>query len=314
MNKIPLYILVLFLTACGSIPNKPITRTLTKEELQKAVDKDSTFKKTYEIIKARTILGALTDPSINKYRTLTYKRVHKFIRFAGDSVYFNNLLSNAEKQWEKEYSHYYPQVDSLSEQWRIYIDELAPKNFVSIEAVGMEKEYYSYIHEVKKIFLQFRIRPIKAQVSDIYFGYAFRKKDSDSTKQFSRYDKTWCRETGTITSTYTGSWAVSNHALEQVLKEISFEDFINEYEIVYFVDKLKKDGEEISLKELRKEVPPEIRGYWAHENKPNRDIYVKSIVENIFKEPYITKDEYLLDIKRKELRKKDDLVLSFLTF
>ena len=313
MRKILPLILVLFLTACGSIPNKPITRTLTDEELGKAVQKDSTFARTYEIIQARTILGTLTDPAINKYRALTYKRVHKFVKFAADTAYFNNLLASAEKKWDKKYSRYYNEVDSLSEKWKEHIDSLAPKNYISIEAVGCEREYYSYIHEVKKVFIKFKLTPLDGPISNINFGYAFGKKGEDNSR-FSKYDKSWCRETSTITSPSTASWTVNNHVLEQLLKNISFEEFSREYEMFYFVESLNKDGKEISLKELRKEVPPEIRGYWIHEDKPNRDVYVKSIVENILQEPYITKENYLLDARIKELKRKDKLVFNFLKF
>ena len=100
MKRIVIILLVVTIYGCNSHLDKKIFTPLTVEELKKSIDKDTTFKDTYETI--QLIKDSVLKSDIEKanFADLTYNRVYKLIKFAQDTIHFKPIREQLKKEWK----------------------------------------------------------------------------------------------------------------------------------------------------------------------------------------------------------------------
>jgi len=183
MRKVIFLFLVIGLFSCNTTLDKSIFESLSVEELKVAIEKDSLFKNTYEYILYVRDTVIKSDIEKLKFSDLTYKRVHNFLKFTSDTAYFNPITERIEKEWQEKYGIYKHKVDSVSDFWKKYKQENSIEQYVKIELVAIDKEYYSYSRDIRKVNLGFRLTPLKGKIEQIIFGYSIEAKINEKVDE-----------------------------------------------------------------------------------------------------------------------------------
>lgn len=322
MNKFQITLLILIVNiiviGCNNIPNKSVFEPLTVKELKDAIDEDTSFAMSYKYIKYLRDSVIISEIDRVKYNDLTYKRVYKLIKFSMDSNYFKPKLKNIEEEWQNKYGKCKVKIDSISNYWKKYKKDNSLDQYVKVELVKLEKEYYEFIGGIKEVTLGFRLTPLKGTIQQIRFGYRLEakinedKKDSDnvysSMSQF--LDKSWCLSTSPFSTPIIRYWE-SGYRNKEILGNKSLETLLRDYNILIEIDEIRKDGNNMNVEDLK--IPKCIEHHWEYEHKEYlQDLYTNDIAKELLNEEYITKLDYKEQEREKILRVKDSLSLDFL--
>lgn len=318
LNAMKVIMPILFIAVCCSCNNylnKTIFEPLTVAEIKKAVEKDSSFAKNYEVIKYIRDSLLKTDTEKAKFYDLTYKKVHKFINYATDSNYFKPLIEGYKEEWGKKYGVLHKKVDSISDYWKKYKAENSLDQYIEVELADIDKEYFEYIGGVRSVNLGFRLTPKKGTIEQVRFGYKIEAKihqseEESSYSSFSFFDKSWCLSTTPISQSTVRYWK-ANYTNEKILKNKTVTSFLRDYDIFIEIELIRKDGKNMSNDDLG--IPESIISHWKYEkNIPLKDLYVKDVLEEVMGIEYLSEDDYILKQKYENLRKKDSVIFEFI--
>lgn len=317
MKKIAFILLSVFVYGCSSHLDKKIFEPLKIDELKKTIDKDSTFKETYEMIQHIKDSVLKSDIERSEFADLTYNRVYKLVKFARDTVHFKPIREKLKKEWMEKYGILQQKVDSISNYWKKYRDENSLEQFVKIELVKINKEYYSYIGGIKNVNLGFRLTPLKGQVDQLRFGYRLEAKINEKEDEsvyeslYSSLDKSWCLTTTPFSSSLVRYWEAS-YSNEKILESKTIEELFRDYNLYIEVDEIRKEGKNRSNDDLK--IPESVKNHWRYENKEYlKDLYVKDILKDLLNIEYLPEYEYIDEGITKKLKDKDSLAYKFLT-
>jgi hypothetical protein len=312
-------IILYFLTGlfgCNSHLDKSIFTPLTVEELKKSIDKDSTFESTYKYIQFVKDSILRTELDRVKFADITYERLNDFIIFSNDTNYFNPIDERLRKEWQNKYGKYQSKVDSISQFWKKYKAENSLEQYVKVDLVQIDKDYYSYSNGIKNIYLGFRLTPLKGKVDQIRFGYRIEAKINETEKSsvyesiYSSLDKSWCLATTPFSTPIVRLWEAS-YTNEKVLESKTIETFNRDYNIYIEVDEIRKDGKNMSNDDLN--IPKSVTHHWEYEKKEYlQDLYVKDIIKDLLHEDYLEEYEYRYQEFDKILKAKDPLCFEFI--
>jgi hypothetical protein len=311
------YISIIFfsvvLISCDDQLDRSIFKQLTVEELNKSIKKDSLFEQTYKYIQFVKDSVLKTDLEKAKWADLTYSKIHRFVKFSNDTNYFKPIKEKLEKDWIAKYGKYKIKVDSISDYWKKYKEANSLEQYVKIELVQLDKEYYQYIGGVSDVNLGFQLTPLKGTVDQVRFGFLIEPKLDEDRKYRSIYsslDKSWCLSTAPFSSPVTRFWE-ANYRNKNILETKTLETLKRDYNILIEVDKLRKDGINMSVSDLK--IPESVDNHWKYENEEYlEDLYIPDIVKELLNEEYIPKYQYRSDEINKILKKKDSLSFQFL--
>jgi len=318
MKKIIYLLFALFgLISCNSPLDKSIFEPLSVEDLKKSIESDSLFKGTYEYIVYIRDTVLKSDMEKVKFADLTYDQVHEFALFSSDTTYFKPIIERIEKEWTEKYDIYGEQVDSVSNYWKKYKEENSIEQYVKIELVEIDKEYYSYGNDVRNVNLGFRLTPLKGRIEQVRFGYSIEAKinekenDDIYSSLYSSLDKNWCRSTSPFSRPVVRYWE-ADYTNEKILKYKTLKTFLRDYNIHIEVDKIRKDGKNMSKDDLN--IPKAIEHHWEYENKEEeylRDLYFDDVVKEILNKDYMKEYEYRRQEIDKILKEKYPLTFEF---
>lgn len=317
MKKLVIILLTVTIYSCNSHLDKKIFEPLTVEELKKSIDKDTTFEETYKTIQFIKDSVLKTDIEKAKFADLTYNRVFKLIKFSQDTTYFKPIKERLKKEWQEKYGVLHSKVDSISKHWKKYRDENSLEQYVKVELVQIDKEYYSYSYGIKNVNLGFRLTPLKGQIDQIRFGYKLEakinEKDEESIYEsiYSSLDKSWCLTTTPFSKPTVRYWEAS-YTNEKILENKTIETLLRDYNIHIEIDQIRKDGKNMSNDDLK--IPESVKNYWSYENNEYlKDLYVKDVLKDILNIDYIPKYEFIFAEIDKILKEKDLLAFEFLS-
>ena len=317
MKNIIYLLFVVELISCNSPLDKSIFEPFPVEDLEYSIEKDSLFKNTYEYIVYVRDTIMKSDMEKVKFANLTYEQIHKYALFSSDVTYFKLINEGIEKEWAEKYGIYEKQVDSVSNYWKKYKQENSVEQYVKIELVEIDKEYYNYGNDVSCVNFGFRLTPLKGKIEEVRFGYSIEAKTSEKEKNdiysflYSSLNNNWCRSTRPFSKPTIRYWYAGN-SNENILKYKTLNTFLMDYNIHIEVDKIRKDGQNISNDDLI--IPKEIVYYWEYENKDQeylRDLYFDDVVKEILNKEYMNKYEYRSQEIDKILKDKYPLTFEF---
>ena len=317
MRKFIYFLFTIGLISCNSPLDKSIFEPLSVEDLKHSIDMDSLFKNTYEYIVYVRDTVLKSDIEKVKFADLTYEQIHEFALFSSDTNYFKPINERIEKEWTDKYGIYKEQVDSVSNYWRKYKEENSIEQYVKIELVEIDKEYYSYDHDVRNVNLGFRLTPLKGKIEQLRFGYSIEAKINEKEKDdiysslYSSLDKNWCRTTDPFSRPVVRYWE-ADYTNEKILKYKTLQTFLRDYNIHIEVDKIRKNGKNMSNDDLN--IPKAIEHHWEYENREEeflRDLYFDDVVKEVLNKEYISKYEYRNQEIDKILKEKYPLVFEF---
>lgn len=316
MKKIVIILLLILVYNCSNHLDKSINEQLTIDELKKSMEKDSTFEEIYKTIQLIKELALRTDIEKAKFADLTYNRVIKFIKFSQDTLYFKPIRERLKEEWQEKYGVLINKVDSISNYWKKYREENSLEQYVKIELVKIDKEYYSYINEVKNIYLGFRLTPLKGQIDQLKFRYKFVYKidNNDKLNNYTPFssslDNSYCSTASPFSKPTIRYWEAT-FTDQMILENYTLETLFKKYNLYIEIIEIQKDGKVINKDDLA--IPVSVKNYWYYENNENlKDIYIKDILKEILKIDYISESEFISTEINKILKKKDPLAFEFL--
>lgn len=190
------------LVSCSSIPSKSIMDPLGTNELATIIKKDTLFEKFYTTVTKQ--VEKLSDIDKAKYSDITYSSFYDLYKFMNDTNQTKLLAKKFEAEWNDKYSKYGNKVDSVMEYWKTYIAENSLSRYVSIEFDHLDKEYYSYSHDVKEVHFAFKLTPKDgAKIEQIKFNYRYSAKINDY-----RGERNPCISTSPFSSSVVRYWKV----------------------------------------------------------------------------------------------------------
>lgn len=300
------FIIICLLISCNKIPNKSIFEKLSTKELSKAIKKDTLFAVFYENI--GKVTADMSDIKKATYNDITYRRLFKYVKFLQDTTYWNPLSKEWEKEWESEYGIYLPKADSVLNYWKKYMDDNSLSKYVKIDLVCIDREWYEYINELKKIDLGFRLTPLQGKVEQICFNYGYKPKINGNSKYYEEHD---CISTSPFSSPTVRYWEVSYSDQNDFVGR-NVETFLRDYNLYINITDIRKDGVNISTDDFD---VPEIVSECLEDEKDYPalfEINKEKLIKEMINENYIGKWDYQ-NKKADEIRKnKDKLCFDFL--
>lgn len=318
MKNVLLFFTAIMLVSCNDQLDRSIFEPLTVNELKEAIDQDLLFKNTYEYITFVRDSFLESDMEKVKFADLTYERILEFARYSSDTAYFKPINERIKKEWNESYGIYLKKADSISSYWKKYRDENSLSQYVTIELVRIDKEYFSYSGGIRNVNLGFKLTPLKGKIDQLRFGYRIgakinEKEDKDEdvfSSIYSVLDFSWCLMTTPFSKPIVRYWE-ANYSNENILKSKTLETFKRDYNIYIKVDEIRKDGVNISEDDL--DIPESVLNHWEYENREFlNDLYVDDIIEEVLGKEYISENKFRSQEIDKILKEKDSLVFEFI--
>lgn len=308
MKRLSLLIfgLAIILSSCSKISDKPVSEKLSTDELSKAIKSDTLFTSFYENL--RKSVDEMDDIKKAKFNDVTYRRLFKYYKFLQDTTYWKPKTEKWEKEWEKDFGIYTTKADSILNYWKKYLEENSLDKYVKVELAKIDKEYYSYIGELKEVNLGFRLTPLQGAIQQIRFNYGYKAKISGDSKY---YEKRNCISTSPFSSPTIRYWEVSYSDRDKFAGK-NVETFLRDYNMYIEVTQIRKDGVNISTDDFG--IPEEVTQCLEVENEyPSLfEMYKEDIIKNLIDKNYLRKWEYI-NIRTNEIREKEDkLCFDFL--
>lgn len=309
--------LCILIVSCSNPTNKKIFEELTVDELKTAIEKDTLFEDTYKLIELKKDSVLTSELDKVKWSDLTYKRVHDFVKYTADTTISKPLREKFKAQWENQYGGIIKQVDSVSEYWKNYAKENSLDQYVTVELVTLDKEYYSYAGGIRNVNLGFKLTPLKGKIDQMRFGYKIEAKlDEDDTENnyssiLSALDYSWCRMSRPFSKPTTRYWEAS-YSNEKILKSRSVKTLLRDYNIKIIIDEIRINGQNIDKDDLG--IPESIERYWEYENREYlSDLYLDDVAEELLNKEYVRDYEFINKKFDSIYKEKDKLSYEFLT-
>lgn len=317
MRKLlPLFVLAIFIYSCSNPTNKNIFEELTVDELKTAIDKDSLFESTYKLIEYRKDSVLTSELDKVKWSDLTYSRIHDLVEFASDTTLTKPLREKFDSEWKSKYGIVAKEIDSVSEYWKKYAKENSLDQYVKVELVTLDKEYYSYSSGIRSVNLGFKLTPLKGKIDQMRFGYEIEAKlDEDDKKSeysdlLATMDYSWCRMSRPFSKPTTRYWE-ANYTNEKILKSRSVKSLLRDYNVNITVDEIRINGQNIDRDDLG--IPKSIERHWEYENKEYlSDLYMDDVAEEVLGKRYIRDYEYRNEKMDSIYKKEDELAYEFI--
>ncbi len=305
MKKISLLILgfTLILSSCSNISDKPVSEKLSTDELAKAIKSDTSFTTFYENIRKK--VDELDDIKKAKFNEVTYRRLFKYVKFSQDTIYWKPLYKKWESEYEKEFGIYSTKADSTLNYWKKFLEENSLDKYVKVELAQIDKEYYSYIGELKEVNLGFRLTPLQGPIEQIRFNYGYKAK-INGDKYFERHN---CISTSPFSSPTIRYWEVG-YSDKNDFAGKTVETFLRDYNLQIEVTKIRKNGVNISTDDFN--IPEEVSDYFTYGDEDfMKDYYKEKVIKKLIFNGYLEKWEYTSKKADEILEKEDNLCFDF---
>ena len=267
---------------------------LGTNELATIIKKDTLFEKFYTTVTKQ--VEKLSDIDKAKYSDITYSSFYDLYKFMNDTNQTKPLAKKFEAEWNDKYSKYGNKVDSVMEYWKTYIAENSLSRYVSIEFDHLDKEYYSYSHDVKEVHFAFKLTPKDgAKIEQIKFNYRYSAKINDY-----RGERNPCISTSPFSSSVVRYWKV-DYSNEKRLKNVSSADFKRDYNIEFEITDIRMNGKNYSVDDLN--VPKSVMNY-MDTTFSLFSLYKDDVIKETVYPEYVSKSEYLANRFKEEISKK----------
>lgn len=282
------------LMSCSPIPDKSVFTPLDSKELAKAMKSDSSFESFY--VNLHKDIDGFNEIEKAKFNTITYRKLFKAQTFLDDTATANPLYKKWYSEWDAKYGLYDSKVDSLIAFWQDYKRINSLDRFVKVEFATLDKDYYSYSFDVKNVDLGFRLTPIEGTIEQIKFTYRYSAKIN---KYFG--DKHSCLTTSPFSTSVLRYWEV-DYSDEKILKNLTTESFMRDYDIEIEITDVRKDGVNYRLSDLQ--IPSSVETYLENDMDVLNDYYRVKIIEELICKDYLRLYEYVENQEKSLLRSK----------
>ena len=225
----------LFICSCNNIPNTSIFEPLDTKTLAGIIKQDSLFTSFYEELQEKT--SQFNEIEKAKFDDITYRKLYSMVEFSRDTSELNPKYRQWQQEWDDQFGMYAAKADSVIRYWEQYKKDNALDRFVKIEFSAIDKEYYSYSYDVKNVHFAFKLTPLKGKVDQIRFNYRYSAKINDV--QYAESHS--CISTAPFSTTVIRYWE-ADYRDERRLKYTTSSEFKRDYNIVFEITEVRKDG------------------------------------------------------------------------
>lgn len=300
-----LFFLIIFFSSCTDYLNKPLAEPMSVEDLKGAIKQDSAFLDFYETVQKFRKEFFAEDLNQVKYGDLTYRRLYDYVNKMSDSLFTQPLYDKAKKEWDSKYSVYTTKVDSVASYWKKYEEENSLNSYVSIVFKTLDKEYYSYSHDVRSVNLGFQLTPLKGKVEQVKFSYEVTSKLDTKMSSYWNDDKGNCISTSPFSTSVIRYWE-SPYSLEKKLKYKTTEDFLRDYDVEIKVTAVRVNGENFSEDSMR--TPTSVIDYLRFES----DYWEGLLIKDCIYPDYKTIDDLYEENYQEALKSYDNQCFEFI--
>ncbi|MBO7568154.1 MAG: hypothetical protein J6T60_13790 [Bacteroidales bacterium] len=293
-NSTLVLLISLILCSCSTIPSKSIMESLETDELATIIKKDTSFEKFYTSVRKK--VDKLSDIDKAKFSDITYSSFYECYKFTNDTNQIRPLAKQFESDWNNKYSVYDAKVDSVVNYWTKYIADNSLSRYVSIEFDHLDKDYYSYSHDVKDVHFAFKLTPKDgAKIEQIKFNYRYSAKINSY-----RGEQHLCISTSPFYSSVVRYWKV-DYSDEKRLKNVSSSDFKRDYNIEFEITDIRMNGKNYSIDDFN--VPKSVKNYMDTTFSFSA-LYKDDVIKETVYPEYVSKSEYIMKRLKEEISKK----------
>lgn len=300
-------ILALSLSACSSIPDKPVTEPLETEELSKAMKSDSLFAEVYEYARFCTALMSETEKA--RYSEISYRRALDYARYIEDGEHWDKQRAKYEKEWEKQNDELGAEVDKEIERVRKSIDESGIYDKVSIELKDIKDKpvYFLFSSFSSTIGFSFEVVPLAGTINELDFAYGFvnpyNKKNEFEFLASKRITKREIADTAIIAGRDVSLETGTAPTKEELLKEMGF--MVIPLEVVMGSDTVSIHARDIADNVLKCICINKAKFPKAYEH--SRDLAMREL----FPDKVMGRNKYVKEKEKEEKKQKDELCYEF---
>lgn len=299
-----LFILSALCCSCTDYLNKPLAEPMSVEDLKDAIKQDSAFLDFYETVQKFRKDFFAEDLNQVKYGDLTYRRLYDYVNTLNDTLFTKPLYDKAQNEWDSKYSIYASKVDSVAAYWKKYEEENSLSSYVSIEFRTLDKEYYTYSHDVRNVNLGFRLTPLKGTIEQVKFSYEVTSKLDSKVSSYWNDDKGNCISTSPFSSSVVRYWEAP-YSLENKLKYKSTEDFLRDYDVEIKVTAVRVNGENLSEDSML--TPSSVKDYLRFQSPFWESFLIKECIYPDYK----SVDDIYDELYQEALKSLDNLCYEF---
>lgn len=252
MRKFFILLAAVFVCSCSNNGlDKPITETMTVEEIRANIKEYAEFAEFYEEVQDMREWVMQNEITQAKYGDMTYGRLLKYAKRLKDTSFVSKVSKQLREEYNSIYPDYTPQVDSIMNYWRNYMQENQLDKYVKIEFAELWKEYYSYSNEIKSVNIGFKVTPLKGTIQQLVFEYNIKSKINSDGK-FDEINSHRCLASEPIRHTKTLYWE-ANYSDEKYLKNKTNAEVKRDYDFMFKVVKVRVGG--VNIEEKKEDIP-----------------------------------------------------------
>lgn len=284
--------------SCNSVPNQSIMEPIDYKELGDIIKKDSSFAFFYFWLQGD--IEGLSDIDKARFKDVTYRKLYSLFKFSNDTTKINPLKEKWTDEWNEIYGGYGAKGDSAINYWIKYKEEHSLSKNVKIEFVSLDKTYYRYINAIESVNFAFRLTPLQGGVDQIRFNYRCAPKIND-VKYAEAHN---CIYTKPFDSPIVRYWE-ADYSDRSRLEHVSTDEFIRDYNIVFEVTEMRKDGVNYSIDDLN--IPASVVALLETDSVKNPYLYnikKETLIKEVVSADYKGCSEFVSEQLSSLLKKK----------
>ena len=307
------------IVGCNPIPDKSIGEPLSPEELAKIFESDTSFKATYQFVESANKLVLNTDVKKAEFLELSYRDFHDFFLVANNSSdAYKKLDSSYNAEWNQKILRFQPQIDSISNYWKIFYSDKNINEYAYVDFAGVVKyTRYGYPDSFGLKFLigpyrDYTLERIKVSYdikSEVFEKDFMQEKILDISQVFSIHDFEIKRPIKDLEEVEI--------RIGRNNSDVFYDLYPNglEYDKVVLasVDEVVVNGK--IIKNQANEIPYEVKKYWREtlNDSTNKfdEFTVTSFVNEFLDKDFEYQFEYSRRKKREYFEAKDPLSAKY---
>ena len=309
-----MYILVFGLIACNPL-DISITEELSLEQIKSSSEKDSLFEQSFKIIKVFKSANKGDELAMSKYTHITYQDVLDYQKELDNTESWEEKFKEYEKSWNNKYSNCTDLGLAYIDSWenaRVSYNQINdPKNFVQIDLVGVQTDYYGSISGIKNAYYKFKITPLKGRVEQVIWNVNPTAKINgkiDKTQSLRILNSDRYIYSRPFSRSVFGSYEVG-YSNESKVGGESHQTLLRDYFLNLEIEKVRVNGQNYQLDDF--DLPTDVKFYMKEIEEGDStmaDFYLSEIIREYIDSSYQTLTSFQLKQKEKYLKERYPLI------
>lgn len=292
---------------CISPMEKSVLEPLSSKELDRVAGKDISFLATYSIVEEKSNYIHTPEDS-SRWRTITYNRLHSYLRTIESAELNSPLFAQLRKKWEYLYNNHNNKVDSLLYYWNSFINKYSPDSLLKVSFEGVEIERIRNLnkHVDTLIKVRIKLKTTSFTADSLRMIYSFSPYE-DSLFVNTVFHKRRIKDSAVI--------KVFPYLVPQLKRALAAND--NTLEFKYSVMDVYSDGKCYNTETIQSELPKSVLQYflakkeYADSHIFDGQFYREKIIRELIDPAFISQSAYIKVNAEDYYKQIDSLVFSY---